>query len=123
MLRPESVLETEVDKHAFPFALRAHTKRIRDARNDLEPAREVVRPPDAGIHQRHATTGAAHPRHLIEHVERRPREPHDTRAESVDRLGAWRQRHSRIRMRSEEHTSEPSHRCISYAVFCLKKKK
>src|SRR5437764_8255117 len=24
--------------------------------------------------------------------------------------------------RSEEHTSEPSHRCISYAVFCLKKK-
>src|ERR1017187_5824596 len=22
--------------------------------------------------------------------------------------------------RSEEHTSEPSHRCISYAVFCLK---
>src|SRR5437879_6939493 len=25
--------------------------------------------------------------------------------------------------RSEEHTSEPSHRCISYAVFCLKKKK
>src|SRR5437764_10022546 len=27
------------------------------------------------------------------------------------------------RHRSEEHTSEPSHRCISYAVFCLKKKK
>src|SRR5262250_3980997 len=25
--------------------------------------------------------------------------------------------------RSEEHTSELSHRCISYAVFCLKKKK
>src|SRR6266516_5220227 len=25
--------------------------------------------------------------------------------------------------RSEEHTSEPSHRTISYAVFCLKKKK
>src|ERR1017187_10582969 len=25
--------------------------------------------------------------------------------------------------RSEEHTSEPSHRCISYAGFCLKKKK
>src|SRR5437762_5059887 len=24
--------------------------------------------------------------------------------------------------RSEEHTSESSHRCISYAVFCLKKK-
>src|SRR5437867_9961051 len=24
--------------------------------------------------------------------------------------------------RSEEHTSEPSHRTISYAVFCLKKK-
>ena len=24
--------------------------------------------------------------------------------------------------RSEEHTSELSHRCISYAVFCLKKK-
>src|SRR5438105_8317664 len=25
--------------------------------------------------------------------------------------------------RSEEHTSEPSHEWISYAVFCLKKKK
>src|SRR5438309_7508100 len=25
--------------------------------------------------------------------------------------------------RSEEHTSEPSHSSISYAVFCLKKKK
>src|ERR1022692_1617013 len=25
-------------------------------------------------------------------------------------------------MRSEEHTSEPSHLVISYAVFCLKKK-
>src|SRR5437762_9995920 len=27
-----------------------------------------------------------------------------------------------VRKRSEEHTSEPSHRCSSYAVFCLKKK-
>src|SRR5437762_7994721 len=27
-----------------------------------------------------------------------------------------------VGIRSEEHTSEPSHRCISYAVFCLKKK-
>src|SRR5574344_2522377 len=27
------------------------------------------------------------------------------------------------RSRSEEHTSEPSHQIISYAVFCLKKKK
>src|SRR5437763_13934754 len=27
------------------------------------------------------------------------------------------------RARSEEHTSNSSHRCISYAVFCLKKKK
>src|SRR5256885_12785697 len=26
-------------------------------------------------------------------------------------------------LRSEEHTSEPSHLVISYAVFCLKKKK
>src|SRR5205085_11581779 len=26
-------------------------------------------------------------------------------------------------LRSEEHTSEPSHSQISYAVFCLKKKK
>src|SRR5438034_10346285 len=26
-------------------------------------------------------------------------------------------------VRSEEHTSEPSHTVISYAVFCLKKKK
>src|SRR5437762_1724349 len=25
-------------------------------------------------------------------------------------------------VRSEEHTSDSSHRCISYAVFCLKKK-
>src|SRR5688572_32445073 len=29
----------------------------------------------------------------------------------------------RVKMRSEEHTSEPSHSQISYAVFCLKKKK
>src|SRR3989454_6424641 len=28
-----------------------------------------------------------------------------------------------MRERSEEHTSEPSHLVISYAVFCLKKKK
>src|SRR3712207_9142841 len=27
-----------------------------------------------------------------------------------------------LAMRSEEHTSEPSHANISYAVFCLKKK-
>ena len=26
------------------------------------------------------------------------------------------------RQKTEEHTSEPSHRCISYAVFCLKKR-
>src|SRR5437762_8037664 len=26
-----------------------------------------------------------------------------------------------ILLRSEEHTSDSSHRCISYAVFCLKK--
>src|SRR2546430_4315610 len=36
-----------------------------------------------------------------------------TPAQSCTRLGA----------RSEEHTSEPSHSQISYAVFCLKKKK
>src|SRR5690606_42064813 len=30
---------------------------------------------------------------------------------------------SRILLRSEEHTSESSHVKISYAVFCLKKKK
>src|SRR2546430_6957973 len=30
---------------------------------------------------------------------------------------------SYIQKRSEEHTSEPSHSQISYAVFCLKKKK
>src|SRR5688500_20028350 len=30
---------------------------------------------------------------------------------------------SRSNWRSEEHTSEPSHLVISYAVFCLKKKK
>src|SRR5437867_7680989 len=29
----------------------------------------------------------------------------------------------RERFRSEEHTSDSSHRTISYAVFCLKKKK
>src|SRR5699024_12620112 len=28
-----------------------------------------------------------------------------------------------VQLRSEEHTSEPSHVSISYAVFCLKKKK
>src|SRR5947209_14646218 len=28
-----------------------------------------------------------------------------------------------LALRSEEHTSEPSHANISYAVFCLKKKK
>src|SRR5207253_11262407 len=30
--------------------------------------------------------------------------------------------HGRRQNRSEEHTSEPSHVAISYAVFCLKKK-
>src|SRR3712207_8133100 len=30
---------------------------------------------------------------------------------------------SRSRVRSEEHTSDSSHANISYAVFCLKKKK
>src|SRR5438094_4720624 len=30
---------------------------------------------------------------------------------------------ARQRRRSEEHTSDSSHRTISYAVFCLKKKK
>src|SRR5438105_7064528 len=30
---------------------------------------------------------------------------------------------SSFEKRSEEHTSEPSHEWISYAVFCLKKKK
>src|SRR5688572_32452427 len=39
-----------------------------------------------------------------------------------------RHRHERLdvspaEVRSEEHTSEPSHSQISYAVFCLKKKK
>src|SRR5699024_12212254 len=29
----------------------------------------------------------------------------------------------KLNPRSEEHTSEPSHVSISYAVFCLKKKK
>src|SRR5437762_5792510 len=37
---------------------------------------------------------------------------------------AGRDRHAGDRVaRSEEHTSELQHRCISYAVFCLKKKK
>src|SRR2546427_195013 len=31
--------------------------------------------------------------------------------------------HRSCHTRSEEHTSEPSHSQISYAVFCLKKKK
>src|SRR5205807_6841698 len=34
-----------------------------------------------------------------------------------------RNRRSRCRNRSEEHTSELQHLVISYAVFCLKKKK
>src|SRR5436189_6247421 len=32
-------------------------------------------------------------------------------------------KHFNVVLRSEEHTSESSHRCTSYAVFCLKKKK
>src|SRR2546430_16822569 len=35
----------------------------------------------------------------------------------------WRRPSFTIRKRSEEHTSELSHSQISYAVFCLKKKK
>src|SRR2546426_8415278 len=38
-------------------------------------------------------------------------------------LGAFRSKNRRISVRSEEHTSESSHLVISYAVFCLKKKK
>src|SRR2546426_7958830 len=41
--------------------------------------------------------------------------PHDDLAALGSRLP--------IDVRSEEHTSEPSHLVISYAVFCLKKKK
>src|SRR3712207_8686288 len=36
----------------------------------------------------------------------------------VSTLCVWRE----VLFRSEEHTSEPSHANISYAVFCLKKK-
>src|SRR5437867_10169495 len=35
----------------------------------------------------------------------------------LDRFGTF-----QLHRRSEEHTSESSHRTISYAVFCLKKK-
>src|SRR6202165_6185651 len=50
---------------------------------------------------------------------RRGREAHDLgqRCQVVDRFGRHRPR------RSEEHTSELQYPTISYAVFCLKKKK
>src|SRR5207302_3770823 len=38
-------------------------------------------------------------------------------------FGAHEPRRAALGSRSEEHTSEPSHVKISYAVFCLKKKK
>src|SRR5258708_25395575 len=38
-------------------------------------------------------------------------------------LPAAKKRVLELDYRSEEHTSEPSHQIISYAVFCLKKKK
>src|SRR5688572_32079518 len=44
----------------------------------------------------------------------------------IERGGQWRTRADivyRLRKRSEEHTSELQSQSISYAVFCLKKKK
>src|SRR5207248_7008762 len=46
-------------------------------------------------------------------------------AEAIDFLEFYGREMLRLgepQKRSEEHTSEPSHRTISYAVFCLKKK-
>src|SRR5687768_17822227 len=40
-----------------------------------------------------------------------------------ERVGRGHRPAARVASRSEEHTSEPSHGYISYAVFCLKKKK
>src|SRR5699024_11302796 len=38
-------------------------------------------------------------------------------------IGSSNNKNRAVHLRSEEHTSEPSHVSISYAVFCLKRKK
>src|SRR3712207_7694341 len=54
---------------------------------------------------------------------RAPDLPSCTRKRSRGPESSFRCRTSRGRGRSEEHTSNSSHANISYAVFCLKKKK
>ena len=38
-------------------------------------------------------------------------------------IDEWKKLQEKLTKRSEEHTSNSSHTVISYAVFCLKKKK
>src|SRR2546427_6418328 len=61
---------------------------------------------------RHAELGAGGRRHLGEHQPFGHEEPRFDPAAPLERVD-----------RSEEHTSELHHSQISYAVFCLKKKK
>src|SRR5437879_10285116 len=54
-------------------------------------------------------------------------ESEESRRENSGQRGDWRRSgdgalRDAANSRSEEHTSELSHRCMSYAVFCLKKK-
>src|SRR5207247_10071394 len=57
----------------------------------------------------------------VEFLLARPAERTAVRA-SLERVHDIERLLARCSLRSEEHTSEPSHEWISYAVFCLKKK-
>src|SRR5437764_8210571 len=54
---------------------------------------------------------------LRETIRQPPQQPHDVQAPRLV------ERAEDLVQRSEEHRLNSSHRCISYAVFCLKKKK
>src|SRR5437899_6983034 len=57
-----------------------------------------------------------------DHVEHGPRRRQNDQREHRHFLCAFPSSFNAVFARSEEHTSEPSHLGISYAVFCLKKK-
>src|SRR5580765_3748099 len=95
--RLEAMLEAQVEEHARLAVARADAGRKRYAGDDLEPAREVVPPAEAGAHderffalaRRVAGGLGPRPHHLDHRVEARSREPHQALAEVVfDRSGS-----------------------------------
>src|SRR5262245_4081867 len=67
----EGVLEAEIDEYTPLAAAGTDTDRHRDARNDLQPAGQIVRPADSGTQVQDAgPRGLPRPHHLLEAVQR-----------------------------------------------------